>query len=41
MPFDEDVSGYTSAATAIRRLERDPSVLGASPRLLVAGRRPR
>jgi len=30
-----------AALAAIRRLERDPSVLGASPHLLIAGRRPR
>ncbi|MGV8907615.1 MAG: class I SAM-dependent methyltransferase [Propionicimonas sp.] len=29
------------ALAAIRRLEREPSVLGASPHLLVAGRKPR
>ena len=31
----------TVALAAIRRLERDPSVLGASPHVLVAGRKPR
>ena len=29
------------ALAAVRRLERDPSVLGASPHVLVAGRKPR
>jgi hypothetical protein len=30
-----------AALAAIRRLERDPSVLGGSPHLLVCGRKPR